>query len=186
LPDNDMGRFKDIGLGAGAVLFGLFIVVFAVPNYVSSPSNVQAMVLAPTFWPTILGWITVLLGVIFMATSFIRPRFAVSEEDVSQQRNAAAGAVGGSDDAEVGQTGAAPWLRILALGVVMAGLVYAIPLVGMVWASMIAFGLMAIIVRTPEPVSSVLVAILLPLALYAFFSHVAGVAVPQGEFITLP
>ena len=37
-----------------------------------------------------------------------------------------------------------------------------------------------------EKVVSGLVAIVLPLVLYAFFAHIAGVAVPQGEFIRLP
>ena len=68
----------------------------------------------------------------------------------------------------------------------MAALVIAIPILGMVWATMVGFVLFAILVRSPRPVASLIVALVLPLALYGFFNHIAGVAVPQGEFVRLP
>ena len=53
---------KDIWLGIGTIAFGVFLLVFAIPSFVSSPSNVPALVLAPTFWPTIVAYIIVVLG----------------------------------------------------------------------------------------------------------------------------
>ena len=92
-----------------------------------------------------------------------------------------------ADDASGTQEGAiAPWMRLVAMAGLMAALIIAIPIVGMVWATMICFGLFAIIVRSRRPIETVIVAVVLPLVLYAFFNHIAGVAVPQGEFIRLP
>jgi uncharacterized protein YacL len=79
-----------------------------------------------------------------------------------------------------------PWLRLFASVVIMVGLVLVTPTLGLVWTAMIAFGLLSIIIRAPAPIVSAVVAIALPLVLYAFFAHVAGVAVPQGEFVRLP
>jgi len=32
----------------------------------------------------------------------------------------------------------------------------------------------------------VVCAVLIPLVLYVFFAHIAGVAIPQGDFVRLP
>ena len=78
------------------------------------------------------------------------------------------------------------WGRLLAMAILMVGLVIATPILGMVLATAIAFALFSLVVVTPRPLTSIIVAIVLPLALYAFFSHVAGVSVPQGRFLMLP
>lgn len=51
---------------------------------------------------------------------------------------------------------------------------------------MLSFGDLSLLVKSSRPVMSATVAIVLPLALYVFFHHAAGVAFPQGEFIRLP
>ncbi|MEQ8824872.1 MAG: tripartite tricarboxylate transporter TctB family protein [Filomicrobium sp.] len=161
---------SDVWLGIGTVLFGIFLLFVAIPAFVSSPSNVPKIVLSPTFWPTIIAYLIIILGIVLTLTRlFAKPAPAATEptgdalEDPSQ-----------------------PWVRLLATAIVMFALIWAIPYFGMVWSSMVAFVAIAFIVKTPKPVTSLIVAIILPLVLYAFFNHVAGVAVPQGRFITLP
>jgi uncharacterized protein YacL len=58
--------------------------------------------------------------------------------------------------------------------------------IGMVWASMLAVGAVSFLLRTEHHVYSAVCAVVVPLILYAFFAHVAGVAVPQGEYVRLP
>ena len=58
--------------------------------------------------------------------------------------------------------------------------------IGMVWASMLAFACLAFLMKTRHPKAALAAAVATPLLLYAFFAHVAGVAVPQGDFIRLP
>ena len=72
------------------------------------------------------------------------------------------------------------------MALLMGLMIWAIPLFGMVWVSIAGFAMLSVLVRTSHPVASAIVAILLPLVLYAFFAHVAGVAIPQGEYLTLP
>ena len=163
---------KDIWLGIGAIAFGVFLLVFAIPSFVSSPSNVPALVLAPTFWPTIVAYIIVVLG----AALVISRMSGLTNESSGETAN-----VPETREEQLYGLG-----RLLAMAVLMVGLVIATPIVGMVLATAIAFAFFAAIVVTPRPLTSIIVAVVLPLALYAFFSHVAGVSVPQGRFLTLP
>ena len=80
----------------------------------------------------------------------------------------------------------APWLRLAGLAVIMVLTMYGLPRLGMVWTCMLAFAACAFMFRTRYPVAALVCAVMIPLILYAFFAHVAGVAVPQGEFVRLP
>ena len=62
----------------------------------------------------------------------------------------------------------------------------ALPRLGMVWTCMLVFVATAFMFRTRYPKAAVVCAVVVPLVLYAFFAHVAGVAIPQGEFVRLP
>lgn len=163
---------KDIWLGIGTIAFGVFLLVFAIPSFVSSPSNVPALVLAPTFWPTIVAYMIIVLGAALLITRMT----GSTGESVDQTAN-----VVETQEEQLYGVG-----RLLAMAILMVGLVIATPIIGMVLSTAIAFALFAAIVVTPRPVTSIIVAVVLPLALYAFFSHVAGVSVPQGRFLTLP
>lgn len=155
-------------LGLGFIGFGAFVLAIAIPFAVTSPSNVQNIVLSPTFWPTIVAWLIIGLGGLLTVLRFAGSGVADVEED------------------DVGDSGAAAWLRIVGAIAVMAALVLLTPTLGLVWTAMLAFGALSVLVRSSKPVLSAVVAIVLPLVLYAFFAHVAGVAVPQGDFIRLP
>ena len=76
--------------------------------------------------------------------------------------------------------------RIALLAVLMAVYVLAIPFLGLVWASMISFVSLAILIKTSHPKTALISAVVMPLVLYIFFAHVAGMAIPQGEFLRLP
>ncbi len=163
---------KDIWLGIGTIAFGVFLLAFAIPSFVSSPSNVPAVVLAPTFWPTIVAYMIVVLGAALVATRL----FGAADDGVDETASV-------SETPEEQLYG---WGRLLAMAILMVGLVIATPTLGMVLATAIAFALFSLVVVTPRPLTSIIVAVVLPLALYAFFSHVAGVSVPQGRFLMLP
>lgn len=165
-------KHNDIWLGAGVVTFGVFLLAYAIPVFVSSPSNVRVVFLSPTFWPTIIGWLIIVLG----ATLILTRMFGV--------------AMGSPETPEADKESRDEFVfamvRLAAIAVIMIGLILAIPVLGMVLATGIAFALISFIVRTRRPLISLTVAIILPLVLYGFFAHVAGVSLPQGRFLTLP
>ena len=78
------------------------------------------------------------------------------------------------------------YLRLALLGILGVLYVGSIGTLGMVWASVLAFIALAFLIKTRHPVVALIAAVLVPLALYAFFAHVAGVAIPQGDFVRMP
>lgn len=156
-------------LGIATCLASVFLIFFAIPRFVSSPTNVGNIVLSPLFWPYVLAGLAGLMGLGLLYTSFRAGAEPLADED-------------DQPDPE----GAAPWARLAALAVIMILTMYALPRLGMVWASMLAFAACAFLFRTRHPVAALVCAVVVPLLLYAFFAHVAGVAVPQGNFVRLP
>lgn len=153
-------------LGLGAILAAVFLVTYAIPNWVSSPSNVRNIVLSPLFWPYILGGLT---GVVGLGLAVAGWREA-GEEPVNEAiPDPRAGAV-----------------RLVAFAVLMAVTFWVMPVLGMVWTSMLAFVALAFLVKTRHPAAAVICAVVVPLILYAFFAHVASVAIPQGDLVRLP
>ena len=153
-------------LGVGACLIALFLAFVGIPNWVSSPSNVRNIVLAPTFWPYVLSALTGIAGLALIISGPHAPETSDVEDELV-------------DD---GQTR----LRLLALAVIMVVTMFALPRLGMVWTTMLVFAVTAFLFRTRHPKIALTCAVLIPLALYLFFAHVAGVAIPQGNFVRLP
>ncbi len=160
-------RSVQLRLGIGACLAAAFLALVAIPTWISSPSNVQNVILSPLFWPYVLAAATALIGLGLIVTGV---RSSDSEAPLNEP---------------IDDPGPA-WARLAGMAAIMALTMVLLPQLGMVWTSMLAFAATAFLVRTRHPVTAVICAVLLPLVLYAFFAHVAGVAIPQGEFVRLP
>jgi len=145
----------------------LLLILYAIPGWVSSPSNVSNIVLAPTFWPYTLSGFTGLVGVGLLMAARGAP--SVPEPD-----------------ADAPAADGLSWVRLGALAVIMVATMFALPRLGMVWTAMIVFVLTAFLFRTRHPITALVCAVVIPLALYLFFAKVAGVAIPQGIFVRLP
>lgn len=156
-------------LGVAAIVGAAFLAFYAIPTFVFSPSNVSNLVLAPTFWPYVLAGLTAIVGVALILTAYFADLTGFDTEPEF-----------------ILGVGKGPWLRLLALAVIMALVMYGLPRLGMVWTCMLAFVACAFLFRTRHPYLALVCAVVVPLLLYAFFAHVAGVAIPQGNFVRLP
>lgn len=156
---------SEFQVGIAAMAGAAFLLLVGIPLAVTTPSNVRNIVLSPTFWPTILVGLLALagLGLVISARRAESPAGAPSLAAVR----------GGL-------------LRLGAMAGLMLAFVWLIPVLGMVWVSMLAFGAVAMLVHTRHPIAAAVSAVVIPLALYAFFAHVAGVSVPQGVVVRLP
>lgn len=163
---------KDVWLGIGSILFGVMLLVYAIPEFISAPSNVRKLVLSPLLWPTIVAWLIIILGGGLIASRFLSYREGSEQVDPSL--------VESREDRLFG------WVRLGASALIMIGLIVTMPYLGMVLASGLAFILFSVVITAPRPILSLIVAVALPVVLYFFFAHVAGVSVPQGRFLTLP
>ena len=153
-------------LGVAACVVALFLIFVGIPNAVSSPSNVRNIVLNPTFWPYVLSAFTGLIGLGLLADGWRQKKTEKVEADTD--------------------TNTYGWFRLGALIAIMIITLFALPRLGMVWTTMLVFLATAFLFRTRHPLTALLCAVLIPLALYLFFAHVAGVGIPQGNYIRLP
>ncbi|PWJ21801.1 tripartite tricarboxylate transporter TctB family protein [Jannaschia seohaensis] len=153
-------------LGFAAIAIAALLALVAIPNFVSSPSNVRNIVLSPTFWPYALTGMTALAGLLLLVTGFREEGETPLEEEHPEAEGA--------------------WIRIGGLAAIMVAVMLLLPWLGMPLTCMAAFAATAFLFRTRHPVVAVICAVLVPLVLYVFFAKVAGVAVPQGELIRLP
>ena len=160
-------RAVQIRLGIGACVTALFLILFAIPTWISAPSNVPKIILSPLFWPYALAGFSCLVGLGLILTGFRIPDDGVPVNDRSDDPVAA-------------------WLRLAGMAVIMGLTMFLLPRLGMVWTCMLVFAATAFLVKTRHPVTALVCAVVIPLILYAFFAHVAGVAIPQGDFVRLP
>ncbi|WP_439524993.1 tripartite tricarboxylate transporter TctB family protein [Marivita sp.] len=158
-----------VRLGIVVSLLALFLVSYAIPSFVFSPSNVGNIILSPLFWPYVLAGLTGIVGLSLLANAFLSAEDTPFEDEETAQAD-----------------GSAPWLRLGALALIMVLVMVALPRLGMVWTAMLAFAACAFLFRTRHPIAALVCAVIIPLLLYAFFAHVAGVAIPQGDFVRLP
>ncbi|SDE07533.1 tripartite tricarboxylate transporter TctB family protein [Limimaricola pyoseonensis] len=154
-------------LGLGAVIFSLLLAGLAIPRWVSSPSNVPNIVLSPLFWPYVLAGLTGLTGLGLLASR------AFQDDDPTPINPPI-------DDPRRGA------LRLAGMALLMVVAMGLMSWLGMVWTCMGLLLATALLVRTRHPRAAMICAVAAPLLLYAFFAHVAGVAIPQGQLVRLP
>lgn len=154
-------------MGIATIAASLFMIFIAIPTWVSAPSNVPNIILSPLFWPYALALLTALVGLGMLVISRRKPSSVTSDNP--------------SDEIIEGG-----YLRLAIMAIIMIVYVLVLPWLGMVWTSMIVFVAVAFLVRTSHPKAVIVCAIIIPLVLYAFFAHVAGVAIPQGELVRIP
>lgn len=154
-------------LGIGAVLVAAMLMMVAIPCWVSAPSNVSHMVLSPLFWPYTVSALLAIVGLGLILTALCLPK---NTENLTKPIKSASQA----------------YMRLVGIALIMLSAFWLFPRLGMVFTCMLVFLATAFLVKTRHPRIAVLCALTLPLILYLFFAHVAGVAIPQGLLLRLP
>jgi putative tricarboxylic transport membrane protein len=154
-------------LGVFCCILAAFLWFYAIPTWVSAPSNVSKVVLSPTFWPLIISVLIGLSGAYLLITEAVQ----TSDDGVILEQPDSRGA---------------GFARLGLASLAMLAFLVSVETVGLVIGSMVLFLVIAIIITQAISWRFILIAICLPIALYGFFAHVASVAIPQGEWIQLP
>lgn len=162
----DMPRIHStIWFGACMIFSSLALIFFVIPHYVIKPSNVRILVLSPDFWPYIVAGLMLIGGIALWAQYWFMFRKFSTET---------------SDPVPGG------WFRIGLVAILMVAYYLIMPVLGMVWSSVVAYIAFVGIIGLPRKVATVVAAFVLPIALYMFFAHAAGVPIPQAKFLVLP
>lgn len=157
---------RDAYIGGFAICMALALLIYLIPEYVAKPQAVRNIVLSPVFWPTVIAWMMLVVGGGILASQYLdRNR----EEESSCPKTAIVS------------------VRVVMFFVFLAAYYLLIPVLGMVWSSSLAFIVFSIVIcGTEYRKTAVIMGLLLPISLYVFFYHVAGVNIPQNELLRLP
>ena len=157
---------SSVWFGGGMIAASLLLIIFVIPHWVIKPENVRILVLSPDFWPYIVAGLMGVGGIALLSQYWFMLRHMPVEEEVDRPQ------MGG--------------LRTVLVAVLMVIYYVLMQYFGMVWTSVIAYVAFALIVGIPRKTATMIVAIILPIALYAFFAYAAGVPIPQADFLALP
>lgn len=163
--------------GLVTLFLSLLLLFVAIPFGITSPSNITKIVLSPVFWPQVLS---VLLGITGIALMVC----ANDTHDVNNNINS--NIDDNEHDEDLRVLAAGGFKRLFLMGILMGAYVAVIPKLGLVWTSMLAFVALSVLINSSHPRTAMIAAVVIPLVLYLFFAHVAGMSIPQGEFLRLP
>ena len=162
-----LSRRFEIMIGLSVIAMSALTLFWLIPSYVALPQRPPLRALAPSFWPKIVSWTMFLCGVAMTLRAAMTdppPDAIVDDQSLSSKE----------------------LLRLAGLALILAVVYFTLPIFGMVWVCMVAFILMVLMTGRKYLLVGIVVGVMLPLALYFFFSKVAGAAIPQGQFVRLP
>jgi len=178
-------RQQSVIVGLFSLGLGLLLHFWLIPNYISVPSNMARLVLSPAFWPEILAGMAGLAGVFVLVGAFRQPS-EPNSQDLASVANITEDQQASNASSPLQQVSKPSLVRLLAFVIAMALYAKYLDYLGMALASILMM-LISFYLLGEKRIGLVLsVSIVLPLVLYAFFLHVAGVSIPQGELIRLP
>ncbi|MEM7177031.1 MAG: tripartite tricarboxylate transporter TctB family protein [Pseudomonadota bacterium] len=155
-----------------AALFGILALaalLFLIPTGVQAPSTVEQAALSPDFWPKVIAWTTLVAAGLLLVETLGAARMS---------------APGPTEDPETSydHSFVVGLLRALALIVVL--FIYSMTLerYGIVVPSIVLLPLIMLFFGERNPLTIGVLSLVLPLALYGFFRHAAGISIPLGVF----
>lgn len=164
-------RYSEFVPAIFIVSFALFGLFYLMPNWVKSPGRVDVEALAPAFWPGILFYGMLLLGILMGLLQFLlEPPTSPADPD---------------DMEAFEKIDSKGFLRITAAIIILIAYYLLIPSIGIVVASIIVSAALILLSGDRRIVLIAVTCCSLPVALYYFFVLVANKPLPLGIFEVL-
>lgn len=154
------GEISDLVVGGATIAFACIALLVLIPIGVEDPGSIDVLALGPSFWPSVVCVLLLMMGVIICVQAYRRSR----------------GAYGDVDEPGAGFV-FSRWLGAIAL---LAGLYLGLHVLGMLLTCSIALVLFMLLGGERRGVVIVAISLLLPVGLYLFFRYVANVVIPLG------
>ena len=148
---------KDILAASVFVFFGLLLILLLIPRGVVEPGNVELAILSPSYYPKIISYILILIGLGIFIKNFPNGFFEESEKIEKKYL-----------------------FRILIIFITILTIVFFLPTFGIPLTSGIALLFLLMLGGERRPVVVFLVSTLVPLLVYLFFTKVAQIPIPNG------
>ena len=150
-------------VGLAVLLLGVLLLFALIPVGVDSPNAVPHVTLSPAFWPKIISVLLILTGLLLI----VRP---------------APTAAAGDDSNSGGNGGVRRFVRLAITLFALFAFYFSIEQLGMVLPAILLIIGLARFAGERRFALIGLVGVIVPVALYFFFEHVAGVPIPLGVF----
>ena len=148
---------KDILAASIFVFFGLLLILLLIPRGVVEPGNVELAILSPSYYPKIISYILILIGLGIFIKNFPNGFFEESEKIEKKYL-----------------------FRILIIFITILTIVFFLPTFGIPLTSGIALLFLLMLGGERRPIIIFLVSTLVPLLIYLFFTKVAQIPIPNG------
>jgi hypothetical protein len=153
---------KDILAASVFVFFGLLLILLLIPRGVVEPGNVELAILSPSYYPKIISYILILIGLGIFIKNFPNGFFEESEKIEKKYL-----------------------FRILIIFITILTIVFFLPTFGIPLTSGIALLFLLMLGGERRPIIIFLVSTLVPLLIYLFFTKVAQIPIPNGMLESL-
>ncbi|WP_037313525.1 tripartite tricarboxylate transporter TctB family protein [Ruegeria halocynthiae] len=164
-------KTKDLITAILFIVSGLAAIFALIPSGVIVPGSVQISALSPDFWPYTIAWGVVISSAFLLLETFML-KVPEGDEDATE-------------DAEYKLETLPSTLRIVILIFALFLFYFALTTVGIVAGSIVLMPTMMLYFGERKWKYIVPLSILIPIGLYLFFLHVAGIPMPLGIFETL-
>jgi len=158
------GRRRSLIIGAGTLAFFATVLFAVIPHHIRVPQNLANIALSPAFWPTTVAIMGTCLGALILARGLLGMQEAEPDDDPGAPHAFAAE------------------LRGLVAIAVMFAYVASIPVLGIVVASALVIPGLAVLYGERRFMRLAAAGIILPTALYGFFTIVVRIPLPMGIF----
>lgn len=167
-----LGKSKDVITAVLFIVLGLATIFALIPSGVIVPGSVQISALSPDFWPYTIAW-----GVV-VSSAFLLLEAVVLKVPNAEDEDSA-------EDAKYNLATLPAALRVVVLIFALFLFYFALTTMGIVAGSIVLMPAMMLYFGERNWKYIVPLSILLPIGLYLFFLHVAGIPMPLGMFETL-
>ena len=158
-------RQRNLIIGTGTVAFFGIVLFAVIPYQIRVPGGLPFAALSPAFWPTTVTIMGMTVGLLIALRGLLNAPDDVGEETA------------GDPDEPPREE----WRAIAAM-VVMFGYLGLIHLIGIVAASIAVVVVLAALFTEQRHWWVALVAVIVPIALYLFFTRIVRIPLPLGVF----
>ena len=173
--------FQDLYVGIGVTALAAVSGLVIIPAGIVIPAGRKLRALSPDFWPTIIVGILAAAGISILLQGLIRIARNPEKKPLLRAKSMTCEVEHAPDELPWGKA----HLRVLIVLLVLFLIYFSISCLGLVGATIPAICFLCRYGGEKRWKVIIPLSVLLPLALYMFFVHVANVPIPNGLFQSL-
>ena len=150
---------QDIFSAFAFIVFGSFLIFFLIPVGIIEPGNVDFSVLSPSYYPRLISYILIFIGIGILIKNFTSGFF--EKTNLIENKYL---------------------VRMMIVLALIFFIIFMLPILGIPIVSVFSILFLMLLGGERRPIIIACVSILAPLFIYLFFTKVAQIPIPNGLF----